>query len=61
MKIMIPSNFTDIWTRVEVLLGLKLNGRLDTSTEASNLIEKIYKKVKYKTNNNVVMLLIKLY
>ena len=36
LKIIIPSNIIDIYTRLEVLLGLKLSGHTDTLTEASN-------------------------
>ena len=42
-KIIIPSNIIDIYTRLEVLLGLKLSGHTDTLTEASNLIDELYK------------------
>ena len=58
MKIIIPSNKFDLYARLEVLLGLKLSGHTDTLTEASNLIDEIYKIVKYKKNNNIEMLLI---
>ena len=34
--IIIPNNITDIYTRLEILLGLKLSGHTDTLTEASN-------------------------
>ena len=40
----IPSNIFDIYTRLEVLLGLKLSSHTDTLTEASNLIDKLYKR-----------------
>ena len=43
MKIFILSNFIDIWTGLEVILGLKLSGPTDTPTEASNLIDALYK------------------
>ena len=43
-KIVIPSNIIDIYTRLEVLLGLKLSGHTDTLTEASNLIDELYKR-----------------
>ena len=33
VKIIIPSNIIDIYTRLEVLLGLKLSGHTDTLTE----------------------------
>ena len=42
-KIIIPSNIIDFYTRLEVLLGLKLSGHTDTLTEASNLIDELYK------------------
>ena len=42
-KIIIPSNIIDIYTRLEVLLGLKLGGHTDTLTEASNLLDQLYK------------------
>ena len=43
-KIIIPSNIIDIYTRLEVLLGLKLSGHSDSLTEASNLIDELYKR-----------------
>ena len=42
-KIIIPNNIFDIYTRLEILLGLKLSGHTDTLTEASNLIDELYK------------------
>ena len=42
-KIIIPSNIIDIYTRLEILLGLKLSGHSNTLTEASNLIDELYK------------------
>ena len=44
VKIIIPSNIFDIYTRLEVLLGLKLSGHTDTSTEASARIDELYKR-----------------
>ena len=44
LKIIIPSNIIDIYTRLEVLLGLKLGCHTDTLTEASNLIDELYKR-----------------
>ena len=44
LKIIIPSNIFDIYTRLEVLLGLKLSGHTVTLTEASNLIDELYKR-----------------
>ena len=43
-KFIIPSNIFDIYTRQEILLGLKLSGHTDTLTEASNLIDELYKR-----------------
>ena len=43
-KIIIPSKIIDIYTRREILLGLKLSGHTDTLTEASNLIDELYKQ-----------------
>ena len=43
VKIIIPSNIIDIYTRLEILQGLKLSGHTDTLTEASNLIDELYK------------------
>ena len=42
-KIIIPNNIIEIYTRLEVLLGLKLSGHTDTLTEASNLIDELYR------------------
>ena len=44
VKIIIPSNIIDIYTRLEILLGLKLSGHNNTLTEASNLIDELYKR-----------------
>ena len=44
VKYVIPSNINDIYTGVEVLLGLNLSGHTDTLTEASNLIDELYKR-----------------
>ena len=39
LKMIIPNNIIDIYTRREVLLGLKKSGHTDTLTKASNLID----------------------
>ena len=44
VKIIILSNIIDIYARLEILLGLKLSGLTDTLTEASNLIDDLYKR-----------------
>ena len=43
-KIIIPSNIIDIYNRLEILLGLKLSGHTNIFTEASNLIDELYKR-----------------
>ena len=58
LKIIIPSNMIDIYTRLEVLLGIKLSGHTDTLTEASNSKDEIYKRVNFRMNNTIEMLLI---
>ena len=44
MKIIIPSNIIDIYTRLEVLIGLKLSGHTNTSPVASNLIDELNRR-----------------
>ena len=44
VKFIIPSNIFDIYTRLETLLGLKLSGHTDILTQASNLIDELYKQ-----------------
>ena len=44
VKLIIPSNKIDIYTRLEVLRGLKLSGHTDTITETSNLIDELHKR-----------------
>ena len=48
-KIITPSNIIDIYTRLEVLLGLRLSGHSDTLTEASNLIDELFRRGEIKT------------
>ena len=43
VKIIITSNTIDIFTRLEILLGLKISGHTDTLTEASNLVDELYR------------------
>ena len=57
VRIIIPSNIIDIYTRLEILLGVKLSGHTDTLTEASNLIDELYKRNEIQKNNNIEMLL----
>ena len=44
VKIIIPSNIIDTYTRLEILLGLNFSGHSDTLTEASNLKDDLYKR-----------------
>ena len=44
VKIIITSNIFDIYTRIEILLGLKISCHTFTLTEASNLIDEFYKR-----------------
>ena len=44
VKIIIPSNIIDIYTRLEISLGLKLSSLTNTLREASNLIDELYKR-----------------
>ena len=44
VKTITPSNIINIYTRLEVLLGLNLSGHTGTLTQASNLIDEIYKR-----------------
>ena len=48
VKIIIPSNIIDIYTRLEILLGLKLAGQSDILTEASALIDELYKRGEFQ-------------
>ena len=44
VKIIIQSNIIDIYTRLEVLLGLNFSDHTDILTEASNLIDELYRR-----------------
>ena len=44
VKIIFPSNIIDIYTRLEILLGLSLSGHTDTLRKASNLIDELYRR-----------------
>ena len=43
-KIVKPSNLIDFYTRLEILLGLKISGHTDTLSEASNIINELYRR-----------------
>ena len=43
-KLSYHKNIIDIYTRLEILVGLNLSGHTDTLTEASNLIDEKYKR-----------------
>ena len=44
VKIIIPSNIGDIYTRHEILRGLRLSGHTYTLTEASLIFDELYKR-----------------
>ena len=44
MKVIISCNSIDIWTKIEVLRGLKLSNHAVTLTEESNLINELYQR-----------------
>ena len=43
-EILIQSNVFDIYTILEILPGQKLSGHTNTLTEASNLLNELYKR-----------------
>ena len=47
--IVVPSDSDEIWTRLQVLLGLKLAGHTDTLIEASQLLDALFKKDEIET------------
>ena len=49
IKVIIPSNIIDIWTKLEVLLRLKISRHTDFLTEASYLVDEINKKEKIES------------
>ena len=57
VKIIIPSNTIDFYTRLEILLGLKLSGHTDTLTEASALIDQLYKQGEIENEQQIEILL----
>ena len=59
VKTIIPSNLIDIYTRLEIPLGLKLSGHTQTFTEASNLIDEIYKRGEIQNKQEYQIALIK--
>ena len=49
LKIIIPSNIIGIYTRLEILLRLKLSGHTDILTEANSLIDELYRQGEKQT------------
>ena len=41
-KVILPSNIIHMYTRLEILLGIKESGNTNNLTEASNLIDELY-------------------
>ena len=52
-KIIISSNKIDIYTRLEILLGLKLAGHTDFLREDSNRTDELYKKREIQNEEQV--------
>ena len=52
IPILISSNIFDIWTKLEVLLGLKSSGQMDTLREPTNLIDEIYRRNEIKNEQH---------
>ena len=48
-KVIIPSNIKDIYTRLGIVLAVKLSSHTNILTETSNLIDKIYKRGEIQT------------
>ena len=42
VKLFIPCKIIDLYTGLEILLGLKLSGHTNTLTEAGNLSDELY-------------------
>ena len=57
VEIIIPSKIIDIYTRLEILLGLKISGHTDTLSEASNLFDELYKRGEIQNKQQYQMLL----
>ena len=57
-KIIIPSNIIDIWTRLDVLLRLKLTCNTHSLTKASHLMDELYKRGEIENEQENQMLLI---
>ena len=52
-KSIIPTDIVDIYSRIEILLGLKLFGHTKTLTEGSNSNDELYKRGEIQKNNNI--------
>ena len=50
MKVIIPSNNFDIWTRPKMLFGLKLTGHSDIKEDSSYLGDEAYRRI--ETHNS---------
>ena len=44
VKIIMPSNILEMYTKLENLLGLKLSGHTNTLTEARNFVDELYRR-----------------
>ena len=50
-KFIKPSNITNIYSKLELLLGLKFSGHTDKLTEVSDLTDEIYKRGEIQTES----------
>ena len=52
MKVIIASFIVDIWTRIQILHGLKQPGFTSTLREDSNLLDDLFKKARIQNEEN---------
>ena len=50
-KNIIPSNIIVLYTRLETLIGINISGHTNTLTEASNLIDQLYRIVEIQNEH----------
>ena len=61
VKLFIPSKVIDLYTRLEILLGLKSIGHSNTLTKASDLTDEIYKRAEIQNEREYQYALTKIY
>ena len=57
LKVFIPSNNIDIYTRLKLLLELELSDHTDSLTEVSKLKDELYGEGETQNENNIELLL----